>query len=152
MNCLRAIPGQGLVVRGARTLSRDQDWKYLHVRRLASYLQASITQSTHWAVFEPNDEKLWASVRQSVTSFLTDQWRRGALVGKTAEEAFYVICDDSNNPADDTAEGRLVIDVGYAPARPGPQSSRRSGSPSRSLTSKVPSPLPQCTPAGPATP
>jgi phage tail sheath protein FI len=95
------------------------DWTYLNVRHLANYLQASIAEGTRWAVFEPNDERLWASVRASVTSFLKDQWRRGALVGRTPDEAFNVICDESNSPEGSTAEGILVIDVYFAAVRPG---------------------------------
>ncbi|WP_051877105.1 phage tail sheath family protein [Streptomyces natalensis] len=118
VNCLRAFPGRGLLVWGARTRSGSSDWRYLNVRRLVSYLSDSIHQSTTWAVFEPNDEKLWATLRHSVTSFLTDQWRQGALVGRNPEEAFYVICDATNNTQSTIDDGRVVCDIGVAPVRP----------------------------------
>ncbi|MFD7641772.1 phage tail sheath family protein [Kitasatospora sp. NPDC059795] len=118
VNCLRVFPDRGLLVWGARTRSTTRDWRYLNVRRLVSYLSDSIRQSSTWAVFEPNDERLWATLRHSVSSFLTDQWRQGALVGRTPDEAFYVICDATNNTTETTADGKVVCDIGVAPVRP----------------------------------
>ncbi|WP_372411544.1 phage tail sheath family protein [Streptomyces luteireticuli] len=118
VNCLRAFPDRGLLVWGARTRSTTRDWKYLNVRRLVSYLSDSIRQSSTWAVFEPNDERLWATLRHAVSSFLTDQWRQGALAGRTPDEAFYVICDDTNNKPETMDEGKVICDIGVAPVRP----------------------------------
>ncbi|MFG2715302.1 phage tail sheath family protein [Streptomyces goshikiensis] len=118
VNSLRSFPDRGLFVWGARTLAPEGDWKYLNVRRLANFLRASIADGTRWTVFEPNDEKLKAAVKASVTSFLKDQWRQGALVGKTPSEAFCVVCDESNNPGGGAAAGTLVIDVYFAAIRP----------------------------------
>lgn len=118
VNCLRVFPDRGLLVWGARTRSTTRDWRYLNVRRLVSYLSDSIRQSTTWAVFEPNDERLWATLRHAVASFLTDQWRQGALVGRTPDEAFYVICDATNNTTETMDDGKVVCDIGVAPVRP----------------------------------
>ncbi|MEK2492761.1 phage tail sheath C-terminal domain-containing protein [Kitasatospora purpeofusca] len=118
VNCLRAFPERGLLVWGARTRSTSRDWRYLNVRRLVSYLSDSVRQSTTWAVFEPNDERLWATLRHSVSSFLTDQWRQGALLGRTPDEAFYVICDGTNNTSETLDDGKVVCDIGVAPVRP----------------------------------
>ncbi|MFC9620133.1 phage tail sheath family protein [Streptomyces sp. NPDC056930] len=118
VNCLRTIAGQGIQVVGARTLSTEPDWTYINVRRLINYLSDSIRQSTTWAVFEPNDDRLWATLRSSVSQFLTDQWRQGALLGKSPDEAFYVICDESNNPPESVAGGHVICDIGVAPVRP----------------------------------
>lgn len=118
VNCLRAFPDRGLLVWGARTRSASRDWRYLNVRRLVSHLSDSIRQSTSWAVFEPNDERLWATLRHSAASFLTDQWRQGALVGRTPDEAFYVICDDTNNKPETVDDGKVVCDIGVAAVRP----------------------------------
>ncbi|MFE2283778.1 phage tail sheath family protein [Streptomyces sp. NPDC059443] len=118
VNCLRVFPDRGLLVWGARTRSTTRDWRYLNVRRLVSHLSDSIHQSSTWAVFEPNDERLWATLRHSVASFLTDQWRQGALVGRTPDEAFYVICDDTNNTPETIDDGKVVCDIGVAPVRP----------------------------------
>ncbi|MFF3860030.1 phage tail sheath family protein [Streptomyces sp. NPDC002209] len=118
VNCLRLFPGRGLLVWGARTLSTSRDWKYLNVRRLVSFLSDSIQASSSWSAFEPSDERLWAALRLSVASFLTDQWRQGALLGGKEDEAFSVICDGTNNTPDMIKEGQVVIDIGIAPIRP----------------------------------
>ena len=85
VNCIRAFPGRGIRVWGARTLSSDPEWRYLNVRRLFNYLEDSILNGTQWAVFEPNDQVLWAKVRRSIAAFLTMEWRKGALFGATPE-------------------------------------------------------------------
>lgn len=118
VNCLRPFPDRGLLVWGAPTLAPTREWKYLNVRRLANYLQASIAQGTDWAVVEPNNDDLREAVHASVTAFLWNQWQQGALRGGTPDEAFHVICDETNTPSDSTAEGTLVIDVGFAAIRP----------------------------------
>ncbi|CAM5414790.1 phage tail sheath family protein [Streptomyces californicus] len=79
VNCVRAFPGRGIRIWGARTLSSDPAWRYLNVRRLFNYLEESILLGTQWVVFEPNDDRLWSSIRRNVTAFLTEEWRRGAV-------------------------------------------------------------------------
>ncbi|MFD5514350.1 phage tail sheath C-terminal domain-containing protein, partial [Streptomyces sp. NPDC127051] len=56
--------------------------------------------------------------RHSTTSFLTDQWRQGALLGRTPDEAFYVICDSTNNTPTTIDDGKVICDIGIAPVRP----------------------------------
>jgi phage tail sheath protein FI len=118
INCVRAFPGQGIRVWGARTLSSDPEWRYLNVRRLFNYVEESILNGTSWVVFEPNDHRLWDAVRRTVTSFLRRVWRDGALFGQTTAEAFYVKCDAENNPPENRDAGILTIDVGIAPVKP----------------------------------
>lgn len=118
INALRFFPGLGQRVWGARTLSSDTSWKYVNVRRLFLFLEESIDEGTQWVVFEPNDESLWALVRQTVTNFLTTVWRTGALAGTTADEAFFVTCDRSTMTDDDIAGGRLICVIGVAPVFP----------------------------------
>ncbi len=118
VNCLRDFPDRGVLVWGARTGSGGSDWRYLNVRRLVSFLADSLHRSTTWAVFEPHDERRWATLRHSATSFLTDQWRQGALMGRTPDEAFYVLCDHTNNTRTTIDAGQVVCDIGVAPVRP----------------------------------
>ncbi|MFD8389896.1 phage tail sheath family protein [Streptomyces sp. NPDC059680] len=118
VNCVRAFPGRGIRIWGARTLSSDPAWRYLNVRRLFNYLEESILVGTQWVVFEPNDDRLWSSIRRNVTAFLTEEWRRGALFGRTAEEAFYVKCDRDNNPQTSIDQGRVVCEIGVSPVKP----------------------------------
>ncbi|HYN06215.1 MAG TPA: phage tail sheath C-terminal domain-containing protein [Vicinamibacterales bacterium] len=118
VNCLRRIPGRGVLVLGARTLSSDPDWKYVNVRRLLMFLESSLDRGLQWAVFEPNRDTLWAQVRRVVEDFLLSQWRAGALVGSRPEEAFLVRCDRTTMTQNDLDSGRLVCLVGVAPVRP----------------------------------
>jgi phage tail sheath protein FI len=118
INCLRAFPGRGIRVWGARTLSSDPAWRYVNVRRLFNYVEKSIEVGTQWVVFEPNDPDLWARVRRDVGAFLTGVWRSGALFGLTREEAFFVKCDAETNPPDVRDRGQLIIEIGLAPVKP----------------------------------
>jgi phage tail sheath protein FI len=118
INVLRAFPGRGNRVWGARVLTSDPAWRYINVRRLFLMIEESIDEATQYAVFEPNDETLWARIRQSVTNFLITQWRIGALQGVTADEAFFVTCDRSTMTQDDIDNGRLICVIGIAPVKP----------------------------------
>ena len=118
VNCIRAFPGRGIRVWGARTLSSDGSWRYINVRRLFIMVGASLEANMGWVVFEPNDSTLWAKVRRDVTSFLRLIWRSGALFGATPEQAFYVKCDEELNPTEVRDLGQLIIEIGLAPVKP----------------------------------
>jgi len=118
INCIRAFSGRGIRVSGARTTASDALWKFVNVRRLFIFLEESIDEGTQWVVFEPNDERPWARVKQSVTQFLTRVWKDGALMGSTPEEAFFAKCDRSTMTQDDIDNGRLIILIGVAPVKP----------------------------------
>lgn len=118
INCIRSFPGQGIRIWGARTLSSDPEWRYLNVRRLFNFVEKSILQGTNWVVFEPNDMFLWNSVQRVITMFLRRVWRSGALFGRTPQEAFFVKCDEENNPPENRDVGILTVDVGIAPVKP----------------------------------
>ena len=118
VNCVRAFPGRGIRVWGARTLSSDPAWRYLNVRRLFNYLEESILNGTQWVVFEPNDDALWARIRRTINAFLVREWRKGALFGLTPDEAFYVKCDRETNPAEAIDAGMVTCEVGVAPVKP----------------------------------
>ena len=118
VNCLRYLTGRGYRVWGARTASSDPEWKYVNIRRYFNYLEASIDRSTQWAVFEPNGERLWANVRQTVADFLYNEWKNGALLGSKPEEAFFVRCDRSTMTQNDLDNGRLICLIGVAAIKP----------------------------------
>jgi len=118
INALRFFPGRGNRVWGARVLTSDASWKYINVRRLFIFVEESIEEGTQWVVFEPNDEPLWARVRQTITNFLTTTWRSGALQGAKADEAFFVKVDRTTMTQDDIDNGRLICLIGIAPVKP----------------------------------
>ena len=118
VNCLRFLTGRGYRLWGARLASSDPEWKYVSDRRYFNYLEASIDRGTQWAVFEPNGERLWANIRQTISDFLYNEWRNGALLGSSIEEAFFVRCDRSTMTQNDLDNGRLVCLIGVAIIRP----------------------------------
>lgn len=118
INCIRAFPGRGIRVWGARTISSDPSWRYLNVRRLFNYIEESIFEGTQWVVFEPNDQRLWGRVKRTINAFLMRVWRDGALFGATPDQAFFVKCDEENNPPEVRDAGQLIIDIGIAPVKP----------------------------------
>jgi hypothetical protein len=118
VNALRFFEGRANRVWGARTISSDPEWKYVNVRRLFIYLEHSIDKSTQWAVFEPNNERLWGSIRQTIEDFLISVWRTGALMGTKPEEAFFVRCDRTTMTQNDLDNGRMVCLIGVAPTYP----------------------------------
>ncbi len=119
INLIRSMPGLGIRVWGARTLSSDSSLKYVNVRRLLIYIEESILKNTGWVVFEPNDQLLWTKVRSSLTAFLGTLWRDGALMGAKEEQAFFVhIGLGETMTQDDVLNGRLICSMGIAPVRP----------------------------------
>ncbi|HEU4881020.1 MAG TPA: phage tail sheath C-terminal domain-containing protein, partial [Longimicrobium sp.] len=122
INCLRTFPVYGNVVWGARTLKGadvlNDDYKYVPVRRLAMYIEDSLLRGMQWAVFEPNAEPLWASIRLSVGSFMNMLYRQGAFAGATAKEAYYVACDATTTTQDEINQGIVNVLIGFAPLKP----------------------------------
>jgi len=118
VNCIRSFPGRGIRVWGARTLSSDGSWRYINVRRLFIVVEASIDLGMQWVVFEPNDQNLWARVRRDINAFLSTIWSGGALFGLTADEAFYVKCDEELNLPAIRDLGQLIIEIGICPVKP----------------------------------
>ena len=118
INLIRALPGQGIRVWGARTASSNSSFKYVNVRRLFIFVEETIKASTNWVVFEPNDTTLWTRVQMTISSFLEGLWRNGMLVGSSAAEAFFVEIGPSTMSKDDIMNGRLICNIGIAPSRP----------------------------------
>jgi phage tail sheath protein FI len=123
VNALRRLAPGRTVAWGARTLLGDDasgsEWKYLAVRRLALHVEQSLWRGTPWVVFEPNGEPLWARLRLVVGDFLHGLFRQSAFQGTTPREAFFVRCDAANHTAADLAAGRVNLEIGFAPLRPG---------------------------------
>lgn len=122
INCLRQFRIYGDVVWGARTLQGSDaaasQWKYVPVRRVALFLEASLYEGTQWVVFEPNDEPLWSAIRLNVGAFMQDLFRKGYFQGKTPAEAYFVKCDSETTTQNDINLGIVNILVGFAPLKP----------------------------------
>jgi phage tail sheath protein FI len=122
INCIRRFRDSGTVVWGSRTRRGNDaladDYKYVPVRRMALYLEETLYRSTQWAVFEPNDEPLWAQIRNSIGTFMQDLFRRGAFQGATPRDAFFVLCGKDTTTQYDIDRGIVNIRVGFAPLKP----------------------------------
>lgn len=119
INVIRVFQSGGRpVVWGARTTSNVTEWRYVNIRRLFLFLEESIEEGIRWAVFEPNNQSLWKKLKRTITAFLTQQWRDGALYGSKPEEAFYVRIDEIINPDSERQLGRLYIEIGVRPSYP----------------------------------
>jgi hypothetical protein len=118
VNVVRALPGRGIRIFGARTLTDDGLWRYVNVRRLLMMIEKAVDISTQWAAFEPNDRVTRNKIQLALSTFLLALWRKGALAGPTPDASFFVKCDEENNPASERANGRLLAVVGVAPAVP----------------------------------
>jgi uncharacterized protein len=118
INSIRNFQGRGLLVWGARTLSSDPEWKYVTVRRLLIYLEASIKKGTAWVAFEPNSEVTWTKVKALTENFLMQTWKSGMLLGAKPEEAYFVKCDHSTMNQSDVDCGRLNVLIGVAATKP----------------------------------
>jgi uncharacterized protein len=121
-NAIRRFPNDGVIVWGARTIqgaaTSSSEWKYVPVRRLGLYVEHSIDRGTQWAVFEPNDESTWATLRQQIAAFLAGLFRQGAFAGRTSEESYFVRCGNDTMTQDDIDNGRLIMMIGIAPLKP----------------------------------
>ena len=122
VNCLRSLPVHGPVAWGARTLAGDDltgsEFKYIPVRRTALFIEESVSRGIEWAVFEPNDEALWAQLRLHVGTFLDSLFRAGAFQGTTPREAYFVKCDSTTTTQSDIDAGVVNVIIGFAPLKP----------------------------------
>ncbi|MDD5389855.1 MAG: phage tail sheath subtilisin-like domain-containing protein [Gallionellaceae bacterium] len=121
VNCLRKLPSYGAVVWGTRTLSTkaNPEWRYVPVRRTAIYIESSIYNGIQWAVFEPNDHRLWSSLRANVGAFMDGLFRAGAFQGQKASDAYFVRCGLGDTMTqDDIDRGQVIAIVAFAPLKP----------------------------------
>jgi len=118
LNIIRPIPGSGICVMGARTLSSAYSDKYVPTRRSLNYIAANLKSLTQFAIFEPNDQNLWNSINAVVTGFLDGFWRSGGLVGASSDQAYFVKCDATTNTTTAVSNGEVRLEVGVALQRP----------------------------------
>lgn len=119
VNLIRALPGRGIRVWGAYTLSRDRRWRYINVRRLVLTVKRWVELNLTQLAFEPNTPQLWSAIRRDLGDYLTGLFQAGALHGASPEEGFYVKCDAETNPESVRSQGRVVTEIGLAPLEPG---------------------------------
>lgn len=114
VNSFKAVTGAGVIVFGARTLNKVNPDKFINVRRTLNYLKVQLKELTSFAVFEANDGNLWNQINLKVSSFLGDFYRSGGLKGENASQAFFVICDSTNNTPTSIDNGIVNVQVGVS--------------------------------------
>ena len=114
LNLFSIVPGVGVIINGARTQARGTSDKFITVRRSLNYLKQTLKDATAFSLFEPNDERLWSDLTVKVSAILTNFWGTGGLKGKNTGEAFYVVCNSTNNTALTVEDGQVNIEVGVA--------------------------------------
>jgi phage tail sheath protein FI len=119
INALRVLPGRGIRVWGARTISPEAAWMYVNVRRLFLTAGRWIEHNLANAVFEPNGPNLWARLTRELTAYFNGLLQQGALQGATSRDAFYVKCDGETNPPEVRDAGQVITEVGLASTVPG---------------------------------
>jgi phage tail sheath protein FI len=118
VNVLRSFAGRGIRVYGARTLSSYPEWRYINVRRLICMLEKAIDQGSQDTVFEPNGVALRREMDRVVRSYLETLFRQGMLDGANSDEAYFVKCNNANNPLEEEDAGRLICEIGVQPPYP----------------------------------
>lgn len=120
VNVIRDFSDIGITVWGARTTVSmiDPEWRYINVRRLFNMIEKTLHDNTKWAVFEPNDSKLWGALTRNTKAFLMRQYNSGAFAGNSPDQGFFVKCDDSTNPQENIDAGIVTIEIGIAPVKP----------------------------------
>ncbi|HLK16713.1 MAG TPA: phage tail sheath C-terminal domain-containing protein, partial [Fimbriimonadaceae bacterium] len=121
VNPLRTLPGVGNVIWGSRTFlaqNSSSDYKYVPVRRLALFIEQSVDAGTQWAVFEPNNPRLWSKLKSSVGAFMQGLFRQGAFQGSKPSDAYFVKCDKTTMTQADIDQGKVIVVVGFAPVKP----------------------------------
>lgn len=114
INAIRPVPGVGFAIMGARTLKPTQSDKYVNVRRSLIFLRKQMKDLTAFAVFQNNDQRLWAQIKTTLGVFLNDFWQRGGLRGGTATAAYFVRCDSTLNTPAVIAAGEVRVEIGVA--------------------------------------
>lgn len=114
INLFNLVPGVGVIINGSRTLARNTSDKFVTVRRSINYLKDVVKQKTAFAMFEPNDQRLWSDITVRLSSLLNSFWATGGLKGNSSTEAYYVICNSTNNTQNDIEDGRVNVTIGVA--------------------------------------
>jgi hypothetical protein len=119
INVIRTFAGKGALVWGARTLDgNSNEWRYISVRRFFNFAEESIKKAMHDFVFEPNNARTWVKIKAMITSFLVEQWKAGALLGASFDEAFFVRVGEDTTSEQEILDGIINVQIGLAVARP----------------------------------
>lgn len=119
INMIRQFNNSSTVIWGTRTCKDDDAWRYVPVRRLFNTVERDIKSAMKVAMFEPNSQPTWESVRSAITNYLYSLWQQGGLTGASVEDAFFVqVGKGVTMTEDDINQGKMIVKVGLAAVRP----------------------------------
>jgi hypothetical protein len=114
VNLLKSVPGGGIIVNGTRTLDKSTPGKYIPIRRSLNYLKQALKDATEFAVYSPNDQRLWEQIAFRCGNVLNEFWKAGGLKGRNPGQAYYVLCNETNNTVETISNGEVRVEVGVA--------------------------------------
>lgn len=116
--CLRNDPERGILVWGAKSTSNDNRYSHITDVIVSTLVAKNGYRILQDFLFEFNNPNTWIKITAQITGFLILLWDNGngPLSGATMEDAFYVICDASNNLE---GEKTINVDIGIATSTPG---------------------------------
>lgn len=120
INAIRSFPGKGVMVWGARTMAgNDNEWKYIPKSRLGMTIETSVKKALTHFNKSPNNVETWNTIRTMTTNYLTDLWRKGALVGSSPQQAYFVrVGLDETMTEQDLHQGKLILEIGISAIKP----------------------------------
>ncbi|MBD1873783.1 phage tail sheath family protein [Nodosilinea sp. FACHB-131] len=118
VNCIQVLPGRGIRLWGARTLSEVTAWRHVNVRRLFLMVGRWVDRNLSAFAFEPNDLMLWIRIERELTAYLESLLAQGMLQGNSPEEAFFIKCDAEINTPEVLDRGMVITEIGLAPTVP----------------------------------
>lgn len=107
-----------LAVWGVRGLSRELRWRYINTRTLHNFLMHSLSLNLQWAVFENNGPPLWVKIETALKGYMGSLFRLGYFFGEIEADAFFVVCNATNNNSNTIAGGKAVIEIGFTANTP----------------------------------
>jgi len=113
LNPIRSLPNRGIVVWGARTLSSSPLFRFVSTRVILNVLTDVMNRSFDDILFESIDSAstVYSRVTSIATQVLNQFFRQGALFGNRPEQAYLVICGDSNNSPALLEQGTVRMDA-----------------------------------------
>ena len=124
----------GFVVWGVRSLSTEFRWRYLNARLLHNFLMDAVARQLQWAVFENNGPQLWIKIETALKGFMGSLFRQGYFAGVVEQQAFFVVCNGSNNNQATIDAGKVIIDIGFSPFKPAEFIEFRLSQPASTIT------------------
>lgn len=118
INLVRRLRNAGVVVWGSRTKTANQYFRFINQRVTFNVIARTLKDAFDGLIFYAVDGQglLFLRIKETATQVMYRVWQAGGLYGRTPDEAFLVVCDESNNPAIDLENGIVRVDLFGSPS------------------------------------